>query len=98
MGLGGLFTGAYYGRYDKTVHFFASAGLTMVLMTVVPLPAAAAGAFAVGLVKEFVDWRQRRSRIDWRDVAVNALGIATVALIAYVVGLLPVGRLPAKRE
>ncbi|MDO8560144.1 MAG: hypothetical protein Q7S23_03905 [bacterium] len=87
MGVGKFFTGVYYGKYDKAVHFFASAGVTVVLLPVLPLWAAATAAFLVGLGKEAVDWRLRHSRIDPFDLAVNFLGIAAVTGIALAVGL-----------
>ena len=87
MEVGKFFTGVYYGKYDKTVHFFASAGVTVVLLSTLPLWAAAAVAFLVGLGKEIVDRLVRHSRIDPNDLAVNALGIVAVVGIALAAGL-----------
>lgn len=81
MGLGKLLTGAYFGRYDKTVHFIASAAIMAILTTFLPVAYAAALAFAVGVAKELYDWLWRKTRIEWGDLAVDALAIGVVVLL-----------------
>lgn len=79
-------SGAQYGRYDKVVHFFASAALTVVLVSVVPVWAAAAGALGVGGLKELYDWTSRRGRFDVDDVAADAVGVVLVAGLWFSLG------------
>ena len=78
MGWGKFFTGAYYGRYDKAVHFFVSAAITAMLLAVVPPLLAVPLAVGVGGLKELYDWLWRGTRVEWADLAVNILGVAVV--------------------
>ncbi len=86
MGLGKFFTGAFYGRYDKTVHFFVSAAITVVLLTLLPWWVAATVAFAIGLLKELYDWIVRKTSLELGDLAVDAAGIGLVVVV-YLVAL-----------
>lgn len=81
MGLGKLLTGAYFGKYDKIVHFFATAAIMVLLSVVVPVWVAATAAFAVGVGKELYDWLGRKTRIEWGDLAADALAIGVVLLL-----------------
>ena len=72
-----IFTGAWYGRYDKIVHFLASAAFTAVLLTMLPPLLSAATAFGGGLLKELHDWKIRRTKIEIVDLGADALGIMT---------------------
>ncbi len=81
MGLSALLDGAIYGRYDKTVHFIASAALSAMLLAVWPWWGAAAVALAVGVLKELYDWLGRKTNIEVGDLAADALGIVLVLFV-----------------
>lgn len=81
MNLWELLNGVRYGRYDKTVHFLLSALITLALVLVLPVWAGAAVAFCLGVVKEYYDWRWRRSRFDPADLLVNFIGIGAALIV-----------------
>ncbi len=73
-----LLAGAYYGKYDKSVHFVLSAAITAALLALgwLPLPVVAVVALAAGALKEAWDFWWRKSRFDLADLFVDALGVA----------------------
>ncbi|MDD5109772.1 MAG: hypothetical protein PHI63_00975 [Patescibacteria group bacterium] len=86
--LSSIFSGVRYGRYDKLVHFFASAAIAVIFLPILPLPQAAALSLSFGIAKELYDWLWRHGSFDWYDICADACGVAA-ATAAYGV-MLPI--------
>jgi hypothetical protein len=74
-GLSTFLKGVYYGRYDKTVHFTASAALTFFALyiwgSLMVLPA----IVLLGIAKEIRDMMRPGDHFDWYDITTNIIGV-----------------------
>lgn len=61
---------------DKLLHFFVSAYIVLALTLFIHWGIAAAVAFLLGVAKELMD-----GRIDWKDLAADALGVCASIIL-----------------
>ena len=70
-----FFKGAYYGRYDKTVHFTASLALTFFGLLLWQSSVVIGVVIGLGILKEFRDMLRPGDHFDWYDIMTNVLGV-----------------------
>ena len=75
MNLSKLLQGAYYGRYEKTVHFLLSIIILIILNYFLRWWIAAILILLIGLLKEMGDLLIRKAKFDSLDLLANVAGI-----------------------
>ncbi len=69
--------GVYYGRYDKTVHYTASAVLAFLGLLIWPSVLVPIIVIGLGMMKELRDMLRPGDHFDWYDMMTNVGGVAT---------------------